>query len=339
MGIFGFGPFSGANGQVQVPDLVGHNYNDVVANTLYKDFKITKNTAFSDTVPDGTIISQTPDKTIKIKPNGAITVVVSKGPLKANVPDTYGQNLAQAQNILDNAGFKSKSVNQYDPTTAIGMVISTDPQRGNSVPQSTVVTIYISQGPAPTIVAVPDLTNLSLTAAKSLLESKGLKIGTPTYQANALPKDTVLSQTPVANTPVSGGQAIQVVCSLGAMDANFDVNLLSGNYTIKLQIDGKYIEKYTYTSAGGVKSTITIPAGNYTNAHDVSIIVNDKTYKSFNYDFTLVQTEQMYEDNSDNGTDFNLISSVPSRPSSTSSTGSSKTTYGGSSYTTSVKKN
>jgi beta-lactam-binding protein with PASTA domain len=346
MGMFGFGPFSNSNGQVQVPDLVGQKIIDVRANTLYKDFKITEDTKFSDTVPEGTIMSQAPDKTIKIKSNGAITVVVSKGPLKANVPDTYGQNLAQAQNILDNAGFKSKSVNQYDPTTIIGMVISTDPQRDNSVPQSTVVTIYISQGPPPTIVPVPDLTNLSLTAAKSLLESKGLKIGTPTYQANALPKDTVLSQTPAANTPVSGGQAIQVVCSYGSLEANFDVNLPSGNYTIRLQIDGKYIDKYTYTSAGGVKSTITIPAGNFTNAHDVSIIVNDKPYQSFNYDFTLVQTVQMYEDNSDNGTDFNLISSVPSRPSSTSSTvsakttssGSSKTTYGGSSYTTSVKK-
>lgn len=332
MGVLGVGPFSINNGSVSTPKLVGLVYNDVMANPIYKNFKITKDTKFSDTVPDGTIMSQSPDSTMKIKPNGPITVVVSKGPLKALVPDTSNQNLTQAQAILASYGFSNwKVVKQSDPTIAVDWVIQTDPQRGYSVPQSTVGTIYISTGPPTIIIPVPNITNQSLTDAKNKLESVGLKLGNKTYQASALPKDTVISTTPVATTPVSGGQAIDVLLSYGSVDVSFDVNLPLGNYTIKLQVDGQLKENLTYTSVGGQISKIKISAGTYTGPHDMSIIVNSKVYQSFNYDFTLAQVLNMSTDNSDNGTNFNISSSTPSSSSSKSSSKASSKTSNSSS--------
>jgi serine/threonine protein kinase len=308
MGVLGFGPLSQLSNnstQVPVPNFVGKNYNNVLANITYKNFKFIENTEYSDTVPEGNITRQEPAPPMNVKPNASITVWVSKGPLKATVPQVVNMSSANAENALTQSGFKwNPPILQNNDSIAINNVISTDPPQGTSVNQSTVVTIYVSLGPAIQVFPAPDITNKSYTDAKNILESKGLKIGTPTTKASSLPKDTVISQSPLAGVDIQAGQVIEVVCSLGSQDASFDVKLAQGSYNIQLQVDGKVNDKFTYKSFGGQKSTITIPAGTYTNQHDVAIMVNGKVYQRFYYDFTAGQTINTEQDNSNNGTDF-----------------------------------
>jgi serine/threonine protein kinase len=307
MGVFGAGPFSTNNAQVLAPNFVGEIYSNVIANKKYQNFDIKKSTAYSDTVPDGTIIRQDTKPTMNVKPNAKIEVWVSIGPLKAIVPNVYDLSLNDATSALAASSFQSKSQKQYDSVTVQGFVISTDPQRGTSVNQSTVVTIYVSLGSEPTIATVPNLINSSVTEAKSKLESANLKLGIVTYQAGTQPKDTVLSQSTAPTINVQGGTAINVVCSSGSQDVSFDIILPQGNtYNIKVAVDGVVFNSASYQSMGE-KSTLKIPAGNFTDLHAVTIYVNDIVYQQITVNFT-TNEKTVTVDNS-NIYDFALASS------------------------------
>jgi serine/threonine protein kinase len=315
MGALGIGPLSGqGSAQIPAPNLVGQKYNDVMANSDYKKFKITPSTGYSETVPEGSIIIQSPAPPMKIKPDAEIKVTVSKGPLKAKVPDVANTALADAESQLKVAGFTfNEPVKKNDDSIAAGNVISTDPAGNTTVNQSTVVTITVSIGKLVSVIKTPDVTKKSYTDAKNALEGAGLKIGTQTYISSALAKDTVVTQTPAAGADISTGTEVEVVCSIGAQDASFTVNLPQGSYDIQVQIDGKVDPNLSYKSLGGQPSTIAIPAapGKYTGAHVVGIFVNGKVYQQFTYDFASKQVTNM-QDNSNNGTDFSSSGSSSS---------------------------
>jgi eukaryotic-like serine/threonine-protein kinase len=70
--------------------------------------------------------------------------------------------------------------------------------------------------PAVEMVAVPDLSGLSVEDAQTELATFGLVLGEQTPQAsNDRPKDTILSQNPAANDQIQKGQAVDVVVSTG----------------------------------------------------------------------------------------------------------------------------
>jgi beta-lactam-binding protein with PASTA domain len=59
---------------------------------------------FSDTVPKGSVVSQSP-ATGTLFRGGLVTLVVSKGPELVQVPDVIGQQEQQAKSILEGLGF------------------------------------------------------------------------------------------------------------------------------------------------------------------------------------------------------------------------------------------
>ena len=61
---------------------------------------------YSDNVPLGTVISQTPSDVSTIAKGEKITLVISKGPSKIFVPNVYSLNKLAATKILEDLGFK-----------------------------------------------------------------------------------------------------------------------------------------------------------------------------------------------------------------------------------------
>ncbi|CAB4704048.1 MAG: Stk1 family PASTA domain-containing Ser/Thr kinase [Actinobacteria bacterium] len=61
---------------------------------------------YSDNVPIGTVISQTPSDVSTIAKGEKITLVISKGPSKIFVPNVYSLNKLAATKILEDLGFK-----------------------------------------------------------------------------------------------------------------------------------------------------------------------------------------------------------------------------------------
>ncbi|HTC70820.1 MAG TPA: PASTA domain-containing protein, partial [Acidothermaceae bacterium] len=110
-------------------------------------FKVTETQDFSNTVPAGSVISQTPNTGTGA--NGdPISLDVSKGPQLFKVPDVTSQlsnpltwnSIEQATKTLSDAGFKVR----IGTRGRFGVVTSQSPTGGSMEPAGTVITINAS---------------------------------------------------------------------------------------------------------------------------------------------------------------------------------------------------
>ena len=94
----------------------------------------------SDTVPSGSVVSQTPASGTLFK-GDAVTLVVSKGPVLVPVPGVTLKTPAEASAILQAAGFQVK-VDKY-----FGGILNTvrfqNPAAGKAVPKGSTVTLTV----------------------------------------------------------------------------------------------------------------------------------------------------------------------------------------------------
>jgi beta-lactam-binding protein with PASTA domain/tRNA A-37 threonylcarbamoyl transferase component Bud32 len=93
----------------------------------------------SDTVPKGKVISQSPRDGTLYK-GDKVTLVVSKGPVMVDVPDVVGQQLAQARQALEAAGFRVEVKKAFGGI--FGTVRFQDPA-GGTAPKGSTVTLTI----------------------------------------------------------------------------------------------------------------------------------------------------------------------------------------------------
>ncbi|HQV90380.1 MAG TPA: Stk1 family PASTA domain-containing Ser/Thr kinase [Phycicoccus sp.] len=94
----------------------------------------------SESVPKGSVISQTPPSGELFKGDG-IKLVVSDGPPLVEVPDVFGKQVGNATDILEKAGFKVKV--EAVLGGVFGTVRSQDPAAGTSVPKGSTITIRV----------------------------------------------------------------------------------------------------------------------------------------------------------------------------------------------------
>ena len=137
---------------------------------------------------------------------------ISGGGSSYAVPDVVGLPQATAQQDIANAHLLSKAVQQASGTVTKGDVISTNPASGNNVAKNTLVTMYVSTGPA--ALKVPNLIGQNINTATATLQGEGFQV-TQQGQASTQPQNNVLSENPPAGTPVSKGSTITLVYSNG----------------------------------------------------------------------------------------------------------------------------
>ncbi len=94
----------------------------------------------SDTVPKGSVVSQSPASGTLFR-GDKVTLVVSKGPVLVAVPDVQGKQEAEATKLLTDAGFKV-TIKRF-MGGIFGTVRSQDPASGTEQPKGTVITLVI----------------------------------------------------------------------------------------------------------------------------------------------------------------------------------------------------
>jgi serine/threonine-protein kinase len=94
----------------------------------------------SDTVPKGSVISQSPAGGTLYK-GDKVTLVVSKGPVMVKVPDVTGKQAGEARAILEGAGFKVEEERALGGI--FGTVHHTNPAANTEAPKGSVVTMVI----------------------------------------------------------------------------------------------------------------------------------------------------------------------------------------------------
>jgi beta-lactam-binding protein with PASTA domain/predicted Ser/Thr protein kinase len=198
-GALAYSVISGGTSSVAVPKVVGLPVDQALAFLTQNKLKGVTTTAFSDTVPVNTVISQNPTDGQKAKPNSSVFVTVSSGAQTGPVPDVSGKSLDDAKAALTNAGFKVGSVSQEFSATPQGQVTRTDPPANQTAQRGQTINIFQSGGKQPA--TLTNVTGFDQAHATQVLKDEGFNpvAAAGTCDATKAP-GTVLSQDP------SGGQ-------------------------------------------------------------------------------------------------------------------------------------
>jgi len=161
-------------------------------------FVVTTEERNDDAVPEGWAIGTEPGAQERAQKGSEVTLIVSTGPRMSDVPSVVGRSEEDAINILEDEGFSvGDTVRKYRDDVAKGEVISSDPEAGDSVRHDTVVTLTVSDGPAPVI--IPDLTGMTLEEAQAALEADGLVAAVERGRSDDVKKRQVFKQDPEAD--------------------------------------------------------------------------------------------------------------------------------------------
>jgi len=158
---------------------------------------------YSDTVPEGDVISQDPAEA-KAPKGSAIAITVSRGHAPVAVPKVVGSSQADAEAALGDAGFRPVVVTAFSDRIDRGLVMGVSPTPGQAAPYGSAVTITVSQGPEQ--FPAPNFTGLTKSAAEKLAGDYGLYV-TYIYLPNT-PQTIVYTQTPAAGATVRYGDTI-----------------------------------------------------------------------------------------------------------------------------------
>jgi serine/threonine-protein kinase len=159
----------------------------------------------------GIVYDQNPDAGSKVDRGGTVTIWVSTGPPKVNVPSVKGKPWSQAQQELTNAGFKPEEHFVPGGKTK-GIVAATDPAGGTAAPKGSTVRVNVYSGPA--LADVPNVVGDTLSVATSTLHAKGLNYNL-TYVDNDAPQGQVVHQNPAPGSSVTKGTTVNLDVSNG----------------------------------------------------------------------------------------------------------------------------
>ncbi|MGA6172263.1 Stk1 family PASTA domain-containing Ser/Thr kinase [Streptomyces sp. NPDC012600] len=169
---------------------------------------------FSDTVERGSVVGSDPASGDRIRGNGSVTLVVSRGPEIVRVPDVSGSSLADARRALKKVGLLPGMVTkEFSEDVARGEVIRTEPRAGTDRTPDTAVALVVSKGSP---IGVPDLTGLSVEAATAKLEGEGLKAEVlPGRVHSSEAEGNIARQSPGEGTEAAEGDTIELTVSKG----------------------------------------------------------------------------------------------------------------------------
>lgn len=233
-------------GSIPVPSVTGLDRVQAEANIKAAGLKSEiESEEFSESVTAGKVIRQNPEAGAKLKQDGVVRLVISKGSNKVAVPDILGQSSNYAESKLKEAGLNGdRQPDEYSASVAEGNIVRQDPAPGSQVQKGSAVKYVISKGPEPPKeVNVPDVTTLTTSQATNSLSAAGLKLGNVTEEYHgAMPAGQIISQNPAAGSKAKEGSSVSVVVSKGPEPASVSVpelyNMTQGQAQTALDAKG-----------------------------------------------------------------------------------------------------
>lgn len=202
--------------QTKMPDVVG--LSEKMADKKLSDNNLqmqVKSSEYSDTVEKGNVISQEPKADEVVSKYSKVSVVISLGSDAFDISklNLVGKTNESAEGLLKENGFSVDTKEEPSDTVPKGSVISytpTKPKNGERV------TLTVSSGKKITKVVVPNITGMSETEAKTLLETNGLILGNKAEQhSSTVAKGIIIGQSAAAGSSVDSGSSVDYAVSNG----------------------------------------------------------------------------------------------------------------------------
>ena len=314
---------------LEMPNLVGQLYEDVIANEEYADFNIQVREGNDPDLQPGEIMNQDPAAGIMVKKDADVELLVNGGVGQVEVPDvvTDHMTLEEAKQAIEDAGLDSHAENVADDEVEVGRVISTNPEPGTMVDSGSTVTLRVSTGPAEERVTVPDgLVGDTLANVSDKLEEAGLVVGKINRDdTSTLPVDTVISLSPNEGSKISKGSTVDITVSSGkgatkTLSTSIPLpSSVSEDITLEVYRNGTKVTTDTVNPAYG--SSYSLSFTGTSGSETVVVTLNSQTYMELQFDFDTqsVQVTRTYEFIPAGGGDSESSSSSESSESSSES--------------------
>lgn len=179
--------------------------------------------AYSDTIPEGHIISAVPETVDShiSKRNGKITLVVSRGiqsfAVPADILDPNSESGSHPIEALKNAGFDNIQHNeqqdQYSMDVPKGAVLTISPQPGTVIKHNEQVTVTLSKGKMP--ISMPDLTGKLRKEAVDILSANRLTVNVSEQWSDTVGSGLVISTAQKPGQELHWGDQVDIVVSKG----------------------------------------------------------------------------------------------------------------------------
>ncbi|MER5766780.1 Stk1 family PASTA domain-containing Ser/Thr kinase [Streptomyces sp. NPDC001985] len=199
----------------RVPALIGKTESDARRELESAGLDVrTVREEFSETFDRGAVITSDPATSERIRGNGSVTLVVSRGPEVIRVPSVKGEPLAEAERRLKEAGLAPGAVSrEFSETVPQGSVVRTDPEAGARRSPDSGVAVVVSKG-AP--IEVPGVTGDSVAEATEELEGAGFTVEIASGRVHS-PKDegTVARQSAARGARLAAGDTVTLTVSKG----------------------------------------------------------------------------------------------------------------------------
>jgi eukaryotic-like serine/threonine-protein kinase len=199
-------------GTIVVPDVVGKQLTEAKTELERKNLVVSVAQVTRTDKPAGQVLEQDPKAGDQASPGDSVKLTVAKLP-DVTIPGLIGRGYKEATALLDAANLRHSVDLQTSDVVSKGLVISSEPPEGTSVPQQSLVKLIVSSGPPAR--AVPDVVGQNATDAGNALQSAGFKVN-PVYQpSNTVDRNVVISTDPSAGVVRPAGDTITMVVSTG----------------------------------------------------------------------------------------------------------------------------
>ncbi|OZV12859.1 serine/threonine protein kinase [Tissierella sp. P1] len=186
----------------------------------------------------GEVISQSEAEDNKVKKGYPIRVTISEGDNLVKVPNVVSKDLEYAQELLEDAGLKTKVDYENSDTIPENVVISQDPDSG-SVEPGTRIKLVVSKGEEIKHVKMIKVVGLNIEEAKKKILELGLEVGDVTPDpSETIPKDQVTWQSYELGTELQTKTAVDLFISSGPSEKpeNNEENTNIGDKAIPVTI-------------------------------------------------------------------------------------------------------
>jgi beta-lactam-binding protein with PASTA domain/tRNA A-37 threonylcarbamoyl transferase component Bud32 len=207
IGWYALGPGS----KIVVPSLAGSNVKEakVVLDNLGLSLKVGSE-EFSEDIPEGKIIKSDPAGGGRVAEGGEVTVFLSKGKERIDIPNLVGLTPEAAQAKLKESSLATSEITEeFSSDVAAGLVMRSNPIAGERVKRDSNVSLVISKG-----IERLELLNYqgkSGEQALTELSEAGFEVNTKYVFSEDLPAGAVVAQNPTTGEAEKGSKITLLV--------------------------------------------------------------------------------------------------------------------------------
>ena len=309
--------------ETRVPDFVGLTEDEAEEKAQESHLKLSYSYAQSEEKKKGRVIDQKTAEGTVVDKQSTVKVIVGEGGEEESEEETRETRQidltvlglealdgTNAKNLLEAKGLIVSLKQENSDTIPVDMVVRYEPQEADRGDE---IELYVSLGPAVSMVKVPDLSGMTEEEAVEALAEAGL-LPAPedqivTQKSDSVKRGTIISQTPLMDEEVPEGSTVSYVVSEGRgkkyaaivnddypLKDNFGPSGASTTITVEIvMVQTVNGQKRTTTvmDARNMKGDVTLPVhyeltgadGVLTGELQIWDLTNDRILKTYPLEF------------------------------------------------------